>query len=50
MAHVINIVLFGIGNAGSALINKVTSERETYSAIADTIRFPVITNSDVAFF
>jgi homoserine dehydrogenase len=50
MAHVINIVLFGIGNAGSALINKVTKERETYSALADNIRFPVITNSNVAFF
>lgn len=50
MAHTINIVLFGIGNAGSALINRVTKERETYSALADTIRFPVITNSSVAFF
>jgi len=50
MAHIINIVLFGIGNAGSALINKVTRERETYSTLADTIRFPVITNSSVAFF
>lgn len=50
MAHVINIILFGIGNAGSALINKVTKERDTYGGVAPEIHFPVITNSSVAFF
>jgi homoserine dehydrogenase len=51
MARKINIVLFGIGNAGSALINKVVDQRE---ALLDEkhldVRFPVITNSSVAFF
>lgn len=50
MAQIINIVLFGIGNAGSALINKVTKERDNYRDAAPDIRFPVITNSNVAFF
>lgn len=50
MAHTINIILFGIGNAGSALINKVTQERDSYSNASADIRFPVITNSTVAFF
>jgi homoserine dehydrogenase len=51
MAQKINIVLFGIGNAGSALINKVVEERETLleEKYLD-VRFPVITNSSVAFF
>lgn len=51
MAKKINIVLFGIGNAGSALINKVVEERE--ALLEDKrldVRFPVITNSSVAFF
>lgn len=50
MANTINIVLFGIGNAGSALINKVTQERDSYTEAVPDIRFPVITNSSVAFF
>ena len=50
MAHTINIVLFGIGNAGSALINKVLKDRDDITTPAPDIRFPVITNSSVAFF
>ena len=50
MSREINIVLFGIGNAGSALINKVLKEREGIAEAVPEIRFPVITNSRVAFF
>ncbi|MFL9843035.1 hypothetical protein [Flavobacterium rhizosphaerae] len=50
MAIEINIVLFGIGNAGSALINKVIKSREDITVPVPDIRFPVITNSRVAFF
>lgn len=51
MTQKINIVLFGIGKAGSALINKALKNRKTL--ILDShidLRFPVITNSTVAFF
>lgn len=47
----VNIVLFGIGKVGSALINKVLKERK--SVILDKhidFRFPVITNSTIAFY
>lgn len=51
MNHKINIVLFGIGKAGSALINKaVKSRKELAIEEQIDIRFPVITNSTVAFF
>lgn len=50
MPHTINVILFGIGNAGSALINKVLKSREDITTPAPEIRFPVITNSRVAFF
>lgn len=50
MPHTINIILFGIGNAGSALINKVLKSREDITDTTPEIRFPVITNSRVAFF
>jgi len=51
MAKRINIVLFGIGNAGSALINKVVKGRKELVLERDLdLRFPVITNSTVAFF
>jgi len=50
MTRKINIVLFGIGNAGSALINKITNERDALLEKRLDIRFPVITNSSVAFF
>jgi len=50
MAQVINVVLFGIGNAGSALINKVVKKSKNAQPDATQLRFPVITNSTVAFF
>jgi homoserine dehydrogenase len=51
MTQKVNIVLFGIGKAGSALINKALKNRKTL-ILEDRIdlRFPVITNSTVAFF
>jgi hypothetical protein len=51
MSQIINVVLFGIGNTGSALINKVVKGSKNASA-KDTpqLRFPIITNSSVAFF
>ena len=51
MTQKINIVLFGIGKAGSALINKVIKNRK--ELILENhldLRFPVITNSTTAFF
>lgn len=51
MNNRINIVLFGIGNIGSALINKVLKERKELALESKIdFRFPVITNSSVAFF
>lgn len=51
MPQIINIVLFGIGNTGSALINKVVkASKITPDKNKPEIRFPVITNSTVAFF
>ncbi|AWH85002.1 hypothetical protein HYN59_07625 [Flavobacterium album] len=51
MAKRINIVLFGIGNTGSALINKVIKGRKNLVLEHGLdLRFPVITNSTVAFF
>lgn len=51
MAKKINIVLFGIGNVGSALINKVLKESDLLLKNEKTdLRLPVITNSTVAFF
>lgn len=51
MAQIINIVLFGIGNTGSALINKVVKgSKEALPVNKPQLRFPVITNSTVAFF
>ncbi len=51
MTKRINIVLFGIGNTGSALINKVLKERKCLALERKLdLRFPVITNSTVAFF
>lgn len=51
MTQKINIVLFGIGKAGSALINKFQKNRK--DLLIDSkldFRFPVITNSTVAFY
>jgi homoserine dehydrogenase len=51
MPHIINIVLFGIGNTGSALINKVVkASKIAPDKSKPELRFPVITNSSVAFF
>lgn len=51
MPNIVNIVLFGIGNTGSALINKVVkSSTHAPAKNAPELRFPVITNSTVAFF
>lgn len=51
MTQRINIVLFGIGNAGSALINKVVKNRKDLVLERRLdIRFPIITNSTVAFY
>ena len=51
MSQIINIVLFGIGNTGSALINKVVKGSKALPAKnTPELRFPVITNSSVAFF
>jgi len=51
MTQKINIVLFGIGKAGSAFINKVIKNRKELM-LQDHIDFgfPVITNSTTAFF
>lgn len=51
MTRKINIILFGIGNTGSALINKVLKERKNLILEQQLdIRFAVITNSTVAFY
>lgn len=51
MQKKINIALFGIGKAGSALINKALKNRkELLIESRIDLRFPVITNSTVAFF
>lgn len=51
MAQKINIVLFGIGKTGSALINKALKNRKELLIESHIdVRFPVITNSSVAFF
>lgn len=51
MAKKINIVLFGIGRVGSALINKVLKERKNLVLENNiNLNFPVITNSTLAFF
>lgn len=51
MAVKINIVLFGIGNVGSALINKaIKNKKILVEEKGVDLRFPVITNSTVAFF
>ena len=47
----INIILFGIGNVGSALINQIIESQEFYKEKRNIdLRFPVITNSTLAFF
>lgn len=47
----INIVLFGIGNVGSTLINQIVeSQRFFLESQNIELRFPIITNSTLAFF
>lgn len=47
----INVILFGIGNVGSALINKVLESQQFFQEKRNIdLRFPIITNSTLAFF
>ncbi len=47
----INVILFGIGNVGSTLINQVLECQQFFLEKRNIdLRFPVITNSTVAFF
>jgi homoserine dehydrogenase len=47
----INVVLFGIGNIGSTLINQVIESQKFFLEKRNIdLHFPIITNSRVAFF
>lgn len=47
----INIVLFGIGNVGSSLINQIIESQKFFLEKKNIeLRFPIITNSTLAFF
>ncbi|MGL2962234.1 aspartate kinase [Flavobacterium sp. RSB2_4_14] len=47
----INIILFGIGNVGSTLINQVLESQKFFLEKRNIeLRFPIITNSTLAFF
>jgi homoserine dehydrogenase len=47
----INIILFGIGNVGSALINQVLERQQFFQEKRNIdLRFPIITTSTLAFF
>jgi len=47
----INIVLFGIGNVGSTLINQIVESQKFFLEKQNIeLRFPIITNSSLAFF
>ena len=47
----INIILFGIGNVGSTLINQVIESQKFFLEKRNIdLRFPIITNSTLAFF
>lgn len=47
----INIVLFGIGNVGSTLVNQVLESQKFFLEKKNIeLRFPIITNSTLAFF
>lgn len=51
MSHRINIVLFGIGNVGSTLIAQVLESQQFFLEKKNIeLRFPIITNSTLAFF
>jgi homoserine dehydrogenase len=50
-AFKVNIVLFGIGNVGSTLINQVLASQKFFIEKRKIdLRFPIITNSTLAFF
>lgn len=47
----INIILFGIGSVGSALINQIIESQKFFQEKRNIdLRFPIITNSTLAFF
>ena len=47
----INVILFGIGNVGSTLINQVIESQQFFFEKRNIeLRFPIITNSTLAFF
>ena len=47
----INVVLFGIGNVGSTLVKQVLESQKFFLEKRNIeLRFPIITNSTVAFF
>ena len=47
----INIVLFGIGNVGSTLVNQILESQKFFLEKRNIdLRFPIITNSTLAFF
>ena len=47
----INIILFGIGNIGSTLINQIIESQAFFNENKSIdLRFPIITNSTLAFF
>ena len=47
----INVILFGIGSVGSALINQIIESQQFYLEKKNIdLRFPIITNSTLAFF
>lgn len=51
MSIKINLILFGIGNVGSALINQVIKQQQTLLEEKNIeLVFPIITNSTLAFF
>ena len=47
----VNVVLFGIGNVGSTLLNQVIESQQFFLEKRNIdLRFPIITNSTLAFF
>jgi aspartokinase/homoserine dehydrogenase 1 len=47
----INVILFGIGNVGSTLLNQVIESQQFFLEKRNIdLRFPIITNSTLAFF
>ncbi len=47
----VNVILFGIGNVGSTLINQVLESQQFFLEKKNIeLRFPIITNSTLAFF